>query len=251
MIDYHVKNWIELGVDFIFLDLTNGTQPEILDAADKLCARMAVIGGPRIVFWIKDLKDAKMYWDRYYNKYTKDLFYNHLGKPLLLVAGLSDGFSAAATKPKPIPTGGILDKFTVRWMWALIVNPNVMWSYKTRITNAKPFMWKGRPEQMGVTFAAQTTYMTEPNNGRRCKSSNLFQQQVANMKKYNPQIVTIGSYNEWAAQHLGKTGGPPQFTDTYLSDCNADIEPMAGGYGAKYFKMTKDFIRSWAPNAYS
>jgi hypothetical protein len=75
MIDYHVDNWIKLGVDFIFLDLTNGTQSEIIAGAAKLCARMGQLGiGPRVVLWIQKAGDAQMAWNNFYNKYPKDIF---------------------------------------------------------------------------------------------------------------------------------------------------------------------------------
>jgi len=252
MIDYHVNNWITLGVDFIFLDFTNGTQEEILQGADRLCARMAETGrGPRIVMWIRSVGDAKLFWDRYYKKYPKDLFFNHRGKPLLLIAGTTDGFPANSATPKPIPSGGILDNFTVRWMWALMSDAGTMWKYKENSVTPKPYMFNGRPEQMGVTFAVQKTFMTTTNDGRRCRDDGkFFADQVRNMKKYNPDIVTIGSYNEWISQQQNPTGGAPKFTDLWLPECSADIEPMKGGFGAKYFNMAKDFIRSYAPGAY-
>lgn len=242
MIDYHIDNWVKLGVDFIFLDLTNGTQQEIVAGATKLCARMGQLGrGPRVVLWIREAKDAQFIWNNFYNKYPKDLFFNYLGKPLLLIAGNSGN-------PR-IPSGGILDRFTVRLMWGLGTNSK-MWSFKETNTNPKPFMFNGKPEQLGLAFATQQTYMTTPAGRRGRQNGKFFQEQVANARKYNPTFVTITGYNEWTAQNQADSGKDPVFTDLWGQEYSHDIEPMKGGHGDKYFRMAQDFVRSWAPGAY-
>jgi hypothetical protein len=242
MIDYHVDNWVKLGVDFIFLDLTNGTQPEIVAGAQKLCARMAATGrGPRVVLWIRESKDAQMVWNNFYGKYPKDLFFEYLGKPLLLIAGLGGN--------SQIPSGGILDRFTVRLMWGLGTNSK-MWSFKETNTDPKPFMYNGKAEQLGLAFATQQTYMTTPAGRRGRENGKFFQEQISNARKYNPTFITITGYNEWTAQNQADSGKPPVFTDLWGQEFSHDIEPMAGGHGDKYFKMAQEFIRSWSPGAY-
>ena len=129
MIDYHIDNWIKLGVDFVHLDFTNGLQSDIVEGARKLLNRMATRSGPRVVFWIRQPADAQFFWDTFYTKYPKDLFFTYLDKPLLLLAGFTDNVGKVTKgKQVPIPRGGILDRFTIRWMWALTGSPDSMWS---------------------------------------------------------------------------------------------------------------------------
>ena len=39
------------------------------------------------------------------------------------------------------------------------------------------------------------------------------------------------------------TASKPVFTDLYTPECSHDIEPMKGGHGDKYFRMTQQFIK--------
>jgi hypothetical protein len=248
MIDYHIDNWIKLGVDFVHLDLTNGLQTDIVEGARKLLNRMATRSGPRVVFWIQKPADAKFFWDNFYNKYPKDLFFNYLGKPLLLLAGTTDNVGKVTSgKQVPIPRGGALDNFTVRWMWALSGAPDSMWSFKEFQPNPKPYMYNGKPEQLGLTIATQQTGMTITTDPFRRGRNNgkYFQEQVKNARKYNPKFITIQSYNEWAAQNLSDDPKKPLFIDAASPEYSGDIEPMKGGFGDKYFNMVRDFIKEW------
>ena len=248
MIDYHIDNWIKLGVDFVHLDFTNGLQSDIVEGARKLLNRMATRSGPRVVFWIRQPADAQFFWDTFYTKYPKDLFFTYLDKPLLLLAGFTDNVGKVTKgKQVPIPRGGILDRFTIRWMWALTGSPDSMWSNKEFIPNPKPFMFNGKPEQLGLTIATQQTGMSitwDPlRRGRN--DGKYFQEQVKNAKKYNPKFITIHAYNEWAAQNQSDDPKKPLFIDAASPEYSGDIEPMKGGFGDKYFNMVRDFIKEW------
>ena len=248
MIDYHIDNWIKLGVDFVHLDLTNGTQFDIVEGAKKLLNRMATRSGPRVVFWIRKPSDAQFFYDNFYTKYPKDLFFNYLGKPLLLLAGFTDNVGKVSSgKQVPIPRGGVLDRFTVRWMWGLTGAPDSMWSFKEFQPNPKPYMYNGKPEQLGLTIASQQTGMTITTDPLRRGRNNgkYFQEQVKNAKKYNPKFITIQAYNEWAAQNLSDDPKKPLFIDAASPEFSGDIEPMKGGFGDKYFIIVRDFIRDW------
>jgi hypothetical protein len=241
MIDYHIDRFIELGADFIFLDFTNGTHPEILEGAHALCKRLDERrAGPRVVFWIEKMEHVGLFRDQFYNSYTKELFFHYLGKPLLLIHGISDGWTLSRTV-KPLPSTP--RDFTVRWMWGLIGDAaGTMWSFK-ELQPPRPYIHQGAAEHIGMAFATQQFYMTDPQT-RRCRDGGrFFQSQVANVRKHRPRFVTITAYNEWMAINLG-TAAKPVFTDLLDPECSADIEPMHGGHGAKYFVMAKDFIRS-------
>lgn len=243
MIDYHIDRLVELAVDFIFLDFTNGTQQQILDGAHALCKRMderAV--GPRVVFWIQKLEHAALFRNQFYTRYSPGLFFRYQGKPLLLVNGISDGWNPAANKkPKPLPAAPA--DFTVRWFWGLLGDAaGTMWSFK-ELKPPRPYMQDGRAEHIGLAFATQKTYMTDSQT-RQCRDGGkFFQSQIPNVRKHRPKIVTITAYNEFTAINLG-TAAKPVFTDLVSPECSADIEPMAGGHGAKYFAMAKDFIKT-------
>lgn len=246
MIDYHIDNWRNLDVDFIFLDFTNGTQAPIMQGAHALCRRLDERKeGPRVVFWIQKKEDAPLFYREFYKRYSKGLFWQWEGKPLLLIHGISDGYAPKSAKPKPLPK---IKNFTARWMWGLLRYDGVdatgsVWTFKERFP-PRPYMRNGRAEQIGMAFAAQQTYMTEP-KGRRCREGGrFFKSQMANVRKHKPRIVTIASYNEWTAINFGDSADKPVLTDLFTPECSADIEPMYKGHGDKYFKMARQFIRS-------
>ncbi len=240
MIDYHVDKFIELDVDFIYLDYTNGTQPNIMAGAHHLCKRLQERrDGPRVVFWIEKVSDAKQFYREFYNKYDADMFFRWEGKPLLLIRG--DGWTSAA--PKPLPTGGVLNKFTTRWCWGLLgPTSGSMWTFK-ETSPPKPYVHNGRAEQIGMAWASQATYMTDK-QGRKCRDKgNFFKSQIKNVQAHRPKIVTLCSFNEMMAINMG-TEKDPKFTDMFFADCSADIIPMKGGHGDKYFKQAKAFIKT-------
>ena len=251
MIDYHIDKWIKLGVDFVFVDLTNGNQKEIVDGAKKLCKRLENVSGPRVVFWIQKKEYVDFYKKNFYDKFSRDLFFNYLGKPLLLIAGISDGWIPTPGKKKPVPTGGVFDNFTIRNCWGLLGNAtDSMWSFKD-VKPSKPFMRGSVAEHIGVSFASQASFMTSSTDGRQGRQDGkFFASQLPNITKNNPEIVTITGYNEWVSINFG-TGGQPKFVDLYLPEYSHDIEPMKGGFGDKYYNIAKNFISSWSPGAYA
>ena len=242
MVDYHIDNWNALGVDFVFLDFTNGNHPEILEGAHALCRRLRERDdGPKVAFWIQKAEYASMYRKQFYDAYPEVAF-QWKGKPLLLLQGVDDGWKPAAGKPKPPPA---VDGFTARWCWGLLgAASGTMWTFK-EAGAAKPYVHeKGVAEQIGMAFATQGTYMTTP-AGRQCRDGGkFFKSQMANVRKHRPEIVTLSGYNEWMAINLGAADGPPVFTDMWGAECSHDIEPMLGGHGDAYFKQARKFIKS-------
>lgn len=240
MVNYHIDNFVELGVDFVFLDFTNGNHQNNLDGAHALCAALQQRGaGPKVAFWIEKVTDAPLYAAQFYNKYP-GVMYRFKGKPLLLVNGYADGWKpSGATTTKPLPRG--LDGFTVRWMWGLLgAGSGSMWTFK-EATPPKPYVHAGVKEQVGMTFATQGTYMTTP-AGRQCRDGGkFFASQLANVRKHRPEVVTITGYNEWMAINFGTA--KPQFVDLFGVECSHDIEPMKGGHGNAYFQQAKEAIR--------
>lgn len=237
MVDYHIDNWNALGVDFVFLDFTNGRQPEIIEGAHSLCRRLRQRGGPRVAFWIQKPEHAAEFKRQFYDAYP-DVMFQWKGRPLLLLRG--DGWSSAAGAPRPPPA---VPGFTARWCWGLLgASSGSMWTFK-EVAPPNPYVHDGVPEQIGMAFATQATYMTTP-AGRQCRGGGkFFRSQVRNVRKHRPEIVTITGYNEWMAINLG-TPTAPVFTDMWGPDCSHDIEPMKGGHGDAYFQQARKFIAS-------
>lgn len=245
MVDYHVDNWKTLGVDFVFLDFTNGNQPEIQAGAHALCARLAERrDGPKVAFWIRALADAPRYRREFYERYP-GIFFVWNGKPLLLVNGVADGWRPAAGRPKPPP---VAEGFTARWCWGLLgPAAGTMWTFKETSTDAVPYVHEGVAEQCGLAFATQATYMTTE-AGRRCRDGGkFFAAQLAAARARRPRIVTITGYNEWMSINLG-TAAQPRYTDLWGPECSHDVEPMKGGHGDAYFRQAKAAvaqIKTW------
>lgn len=236
MVDYHIDNFITLGVDFVFLDFTNGTQRHILDGAHSLCRRLVERReGPKVAFWIRSVRDVGLFRTQFYERYP-DAMFRLDGGWLLLVHGVADGWKPRPGVVKPVPK---VPGFTVRWCWGLLgAASGTMWSFKE---TQLPKVSVGR-EQIPVAFASQATYMTTP-TGRRCRGSGLFDAQAAHARTQRPRIVTLTGYNEWMAVNLGGTDRPV-FTDLASPDCSHDIEPMRGGHGRVYFDRAASFVKS-------
>jgi lysophospholipase L1-like esterase len=245
MVDYHIDNFEDLGVDFLFLDFTNGNQPEIKEGAHSLCRRLVERKSRvKVAFWIQKPEYAPMYQKEFYSKYA-DAMFEWKGKPLLLLQGVDDGWRPEAGKVKPPPSGKGLGAFTARWCWGLLgAGSGTMWTFKES-KPPKPYVHDGKNEQIGMAFATQATYMTTP-EGRKCRDGGkFFESQVANVRKHKPQIVTLCGYNEWMAINMGTSAKSPRFVDLWGAECSHDIEPMKGGHGDTYFKQAKKFIRSF------
>jgi len=236
----------DLGVDFLYVDLTNGTQPEILHGTRILCrVRQERKKGPRIVLWCKFKEDVALMAQEFYKKYDPDIFFSWKGKPLIMINGMSDGWVPNGVS-KPIPQGGVFDQYTIRWCWGLMgSNSHTMWNFKELDPDRKPYTIDGKPEQMSVAFASQATYMTTVGDGRRCRENGkFFEEQKRAVDKHKPAIVCIHSWNEWSAINFSNVSNQPQFVDMYGQECSADVEPMKGGHGDRYYRMAKAFIDS-------
>lgn len=239
MVAYHVDNFIKLGVDFVFLDFTNGTQAAVLEGAHALCAELARRrGAPKVAFWIQSIQHAPLFDDQFYKRYPGVMF-QWRGKPLLMLKGV-EGWAAQPGRVRPLPPD-LTGRFTVRWCWGLLGGASdTMWTFKETSTTTKPYVHDGVAEQMGLAFATQETYMTE--GGRKCRNGGaFFKAQLTNAMKHKPRLVTITGYNEWMAINLG-TGAAPRFVDLFGAECSHDIEPMKGGHGAAYFEQARQAV---------
>ncbi len=238
LIDWHAQLLDSAGVDFITLDLTNGTQEKIVNGAKAICKRYEErynigLPTPKIVFWVQDSLCLKKVETEIFGIYDDVIFFEYLGEKLVNVAG--------GNIDPAIPEKGIFGHYTCRRMWGLDERSKY-WQFKVNSnTPPPPFYFDGKPEQMCAPVATQATVMTE--DGINPASGAKGRRKGAYFVKYmdaaiaaNVKFVFIHSWNEWTAQNLG-TEEKPMFVDQWKSEFSSDIEPMAGGHGWYYYDL--------------
>jgi hypothetical protein len=252
LIDYHADLLSEAGIDFITLDLTNGAQQNIVNGAKALCLRyqwrMAnQYKTPKIVCWVMDEATLRAVEKQIFEVYSKEIFFNYLGKKLLLVAKPDTALAQGDSRQPSVPVAGRFLNYTSRHCWGLSDSGGRCWSFKSNRSVPPPaFYYNGKPEQMAAAVATQSTYMTADGInaadgaiGRQ--GGAFFNSYVEAAKSVQPKFLFIHSWNEWAAQNLGSKA-VPHFTDLWKTEYSADIEPMYGGHGDQYYQLMKTKI---------
>lgn len=238
LIDWHAELLDSAGVDYITLDLTNGTQTNIVNGAKAICKRYQErmnegLPTPKIVFWVQNSACLETVESEIFNVYQDDIFFEYLGKKLVNVAG--------GNVNPAIPTQGIFGRYTCRRMWGLDTSGKY-WQFKVNSSTPPPaFYYNGEPEQMCAPVATQATYMTK--NGSTACAGAVGRQDGKYFIKYmdaaiaaDVKFVFIHSWNEWCAQNFG-TQSNPVFTDLWKTEYSADIEPMYEGHGWQYYDL--------------
>ena len=257
LLDYHADMISQAGVDFIVLDFTNGANdfangPAYLSATPALCNRwqQRLQQGsptPKICFFVRNLTALSVVEEKYFNKYNSDLFFNYLGKKLLLVAKPNDNLSEGDAAQPPAPTNGKFGNYTARHCWGLKTDASC-WQFK--VNAALPpsaFYYNDKPEEMCAPVATQASYMTmdgiNPTIGAQGR------QDGAYFKKYmqaatnaKVKFVFIHSWNEWHALNVGTSQSSPYYVGQWNTEYSSDIEPMDGGHGDKYYQLMKEEI---------
>lgn len=252
LLDYHADLLSQAGIDFITLDLTNGTQQAIVDGAKALCTRYQwrITNGyptPKIAFWVLNETTLQAIETQIFNVYNANLFFNYLNKKLLLVAQPNSALSSADPAQPAVPTLGSFANYTTRHCWGLAGVNGQYWCFKSNQTTPPPaFYYNGEPEQMSAAMATQSSYMTM--NGTTAYTGAIGRQNGAFFNTYieaaktvQPKFLFIHSWNEWTAQNLG-TQAVPYFTDLWRQEYSADIEPMDGGHTDQYYQLMKTKI---------
>ncbi|WP_162550149.1 carbohydrate-binding protein [Hymenobacter nivis] len=257
LLDYHADLISQVGVDFIILDFTNGAQdftnsgPSYVSATKALCQRWqerlnAGLPTPRIVFFAQNEATLATIRDTYFKVYRSDLFYEYLGKKLVLVAKPLDNLGQSDKGQPAVPTAGIFADYTTRHCWGLD-NSGSCWQFKVNSsTPPPPFYYNGQPEEMCAPVATQASYMTtdgiNPTPGAVGRQNGAyFTKYMDAAQKAGVKFVFIHSWNEWSAGNWSKTS-LPTFVDQWLTEYSSDIEPMAGGHGALYYDLMKQKI---------
>lgn len=242
----HMTQLADAGVDFIIIDNTNAStswksssywnlmvsssNKALLDTIYEMNSQG--LKTPRVLNWINtnngsDVVNA-IYSEFYKNSKYKNIWVYYDGKPFILTT-TSTSFSNLAT----------------RKMWGLQTSLAVNeWSY-LQINNDKPARnTNGEIEQIGVSVAMQSTYMSNTATAVGRRKGETFYNQWRTAFKYHPKVVTITWWNEWAAQYINGN-----FTDEYNQEYSRDIEPMKGGHGSKYYEMMKRYISAYKANS--
>jgi hypothetical protein len=253
----NLSTFVQLGIDFVFFDVTNGpTYPAVYRRFCAVAEEMRKRGynTPRIAF-IAHSRSAEtiatLHRDFYAKGAYKDQWFLWQGKPLML--GPSTGLDPA-----------VRDFFTFRDSWAWDAGPG-KWQWLDTYPQDAGLAPDGKPEQMPVAMASH------PNNNigtsyRGGKQPPLdryglaaatgqglhFQEQAQRALQADPSVVMITGWNEWIAQRFeAPVGGTTMlgkaakdiFVDAYNQEYNRDIAPMKGGHTDNHLYLLASFIR--------
>ncbi len=271
------------GIDFIFLDFTNGAYyPDALKLLLDTWLQIRREGGetPYICVFCAGKYDAVMgalrgsvYSDEGFEKYG-ELFYNYKGKPLLM-AGVGDDDSELGRWCR--------EKFTVRDCWAWRDEDGGWnWLQEYRKSGSKYLMingGKGRDEN-GVfeELALCVGHHPTTSKGRSYANAKFpkvgddlgfsldsgagtgLASQFDAIMYFDPDLILITGWNEWTAglshEPEGDTfaGSPSlgfKFVDQFNTEYSRDAEPMrmrtgdGVGFGDNYYYQIAGYMRTY------
>ncbi len=259
------------GVDFLYVDLTNGL---LYEGATKVfldtCVQMRAEGQmtPYIVPWCfgtatENGGDIGSFYNQFMTveKY-KDLWFHWEGKPLALIKPQDDGTYPILNDAR------FSDKLTFRKAWTMpnpqrgegywLDNNVVNFGYGYGYRDSKSVRFA---ECIGIGCAGFANFGTG-RSGRLSTESYLndfletdtqglglvFEDAFKQVMRKNPecQVLLISRWNEWVAQnftHPDDKGTDTGFVDQFNAEFSRDIEPMKGGFTDNYFYQMCSIIR--------
>ncbi len=267
----HLTLLSDAGVDFLFLDYTNGSiydaeLKQLLAVAEDLKSKGVHV--PRLVFFLNSEPDWKI--EALYKTWYKpgkydDMWFRWQGKPLMMVKQPTD--AAKLKDPSLLPA--IQRYFTWRLTWAFqdAAKEPTKWRFMDDLKDAgrqRPALGPdGKPEQIVVNKSTGgpiwdnmqsggvSTYPghVPTYNNQWLSQDNakglFFQYMWNNALKAPAPILLVTGWNEWTASvwetpgvvMLGRTtkAGQGHIVDEFNMDFNRDLEPMKGGYGDDYY----------------
>ena len=187
---------------------------------------------PYVVMWPNTPEVFPVFYEKFYGvEKWKDCFVYRDGKPFIL----HWNYKTSET-----------DLFCTRGMYGLRGKVSTgQWSYlepNNRITVC--YDEQGNPEQVGVSVAMQSTYMSNTKTAHGRQGGRFWQTQWQTAFDVHPKIVTLTWWNEWCAQ-LFCVDGTYVFTDNFNQEFSRDIEPMEGGHGDLYYKWLCEYVRAY------
>ena len=263
----HLVLFADAGIDFLFLDYTNGAvydkeMQTFLDVAEDLKKHGVHI--PKLAFFVNvepERVDEALYTKWYRPGKYADMWFQWQGKPLIMSPVPTDRakFKAVGLLPE------LNSYFTFRPTWAFFDGKKNPTQWRFMDTNPqKPALGPdGAVEQMviskslggpiwgnmqtgGVSCTPEhvPTYddqWTSKENGQGL----FFQYQWDQAQKVGAPILLVTGWNEWTASvwetpgvvMLGHTTkkGEGHIVDEFNMDFNRDLEPMKGGYKDNYY----------------
>ncbi len=279
----HASMLSDIGVDFIFLDVTNGnSQMTSYRAIMKEYEMMRKEGldTPDICFFLADNVSLvenvflDLWEDVYSTGQYRDLYVMYDGKPLIL-----GNFTNLSEESRKIAD----ENFTWRRCWALRENIKDgkdywTWMYETPQIASYNSKKDNAVEEISVSagILANTSMGRSFSNGKQPEVGTLpdgtkdyfqfnlettgqgllFAEQMERAAEVDPYIVLINEWNEWTAGRWDGTGHPTiahtyiSWSDSFYVDCfnpefSRDIEPMKGGFGDNYYYQLAAFLRAF------
>ena len=276
----HYRNLIMManaGVDFIYLDYTNGVWHEGIKALFMAYDMVKANGynAPKFVFFL-NASPEKILVKAYNEIYKKDLYKDYWfiwdGKPLVMSP------DSAAT------TDVMKDFFTFRRTWAFDMDSSKRWNFVDEYP--QQYGYKENPlipEQIIVTKAMGAPLVMNNKINNKGSSYNWAYPEIPpvyNERLYtedtfkgiafdnywkralevNPLIVCVTGWNEWVARNWDADQsiadnytfmGKPialkgaSMVDEFNIEYNRDIEPMKGGYSDSYYYQLVSYVRKF------
>lgn len=284
----HLALLADAGVDFLFLDYTNGS---VYDDALATLLKVARdlkdhgVAVPRLVFFLNfepEWKIEHLYRAWYAPGKYDDLWFRWRGKPLMMAPAPTDGMKLK--DPSLLPA--IRQYFTFRPTWAFFdaeADPT-RWRFMDTTPQRPARGPDGKIEEMVVSKAlggpindnmrtgsvssvpghvpAYNDQWVSPDAARGL----FFQAQWDEAEKVAAPVLLVTGWNEWKAS-VWETPGVPMLgrvtqkgqghiVDEFNQEFDRDLEPMRGGYGDDYYwqfvsnmRRYKGMRRPQAPSA--
>ena len=269
----HLKMLADAGVDFLFLDYTNGSiydaeLKQFLTVAEDMKAKGVHV--PRLTFFLNSEPEWKieaLYRTWYRPGKYDDMWFRWQGKPLLMASRPAQPLKMK--EPALLPA--IQDYFTWRPTWAFhdAAKEPTKWRFMDEFYQGhsqRPALGpNGKVEQMVTSKSlGGPLWGNMKTGGVSCAPGHVpvyndqwvspdaskglfFQAQWDNAAKVAAPILLVTGWNEWTASvwetpgvvFLGRTTKPGQghIVDEFNEDFNRDLEPMKGGYGDDYYNQ--------------
>ena len=279
----HASMLADIGVDFIYLDVTNGEPfPNVYKTIfqEFKTLRDAGVDTPDICFFLSDSAEPNQkvfadIWDNIYatGQYS-DLYAMYKGKPLIL--GNLSSFDEEITS-----------QFTVRRCWALqsvLGDGKDYWNWMCETPQVASYNSQtGEIEEISISAGilvnlsigrSYTAASGQPPLGRLPDGTLdyfqfqmpstayglLFAEQMKRAEEVDPYVLLVTGWNEWTAGRWETTAYGAKIANTYLTNSgedwtknyyvdafnpefSRDIEPMSGGFGDNYYYQLAAFLR--------
>ncbi|MGN1444795.1 MAG: stalk domain-containing protein [Eubacteriales bacterium] len=279
----HASMLADIGVDFIYLDVTNGQPfPNVYKVIfqEFRALRDAGVDTPDICFFLSNRADlnSKVFDDLWDNLYAtgqySDLYAMYKGKPLIL------GDLSAIDEER-------LSMFTVRRCWALqseLGDGKDYWNWMCETPQVASYNSQtGEIEEISISAGilvnlsigrSYTVAGGQPPLSRLPDGTLdyfqfnlpstayglLFAEQMKRAEEVDPYVLLVTGWNEWTAARWETTVSGVKIANTYLTNSgedwtksyyvdafnpefSRDIEPMSGGFGDNYYYQLAAFLR--------